>query len=146
MSRKFKNQFLAHHFSKHIIHFLYHARACCDGCDHFLIVVTTLTVQAGFSPHRIPRPGSQISTAAEPWQYNLYEAHGPCTKFSEPRTKTTRHDTKKPLSGSGKIRWRHSGGNLAAQNQPARGEGGSLERLGGRIFFKTLTSAGGAYF
>ena len=27
---------------------------------------------------------------------------------------------KKPLSGSGKIRWRHSGGNLAAQNQPAR--------------------------
>ena len=78
------------------------------------------TVHAGFSPHRIPRPGSQISTAAEPWQYNLYEAHGPCTKFSEPRTKTTRHDTKKPLSGSGKIRWRHSGGNLAAQNQPAR--------------------------
>ena len=93
--------------------------------DIFLEVVHLHLVQPGIQPCRLgsvptefldlaarlvpqPSPGSTIcSGPTGPVQFLVNLVQKPL-------------DTIQKLSGSGKIRWRHSGGNLAAQNQPAR--------------------------
>ena len=60
-------------------------------------------MQARLEAHRIPGPVGQISTAAEPWPYNLYRTPGSGTHFSEP---TMFSANAAPLQGF--ARWRNT--------------------------------------